>query len=176
MFNNFNLSDDEILHVIDNYTNLIKSKCIVNDRLDEDLQQEIVIFIYKILSKNRKNKLFFKMFYEKFRRQNANRAENKKKTINYITNKRKSKKADDTYESLKKQHKKLNGKLLNYESFLKSLCIHIKKEVCVMIIDEFRSGSTLIRFDDRDIGTKENNKDIMDILIELIMKKISESS
>ena len=79
MFNNFNLSDDEILHVIDNYTNLIKSKCIVNDRSDEDLQQEIVIFIYKILSKNRKNKLFFKMFYEKFRRQNANRAENKKR-------------------------------------------------------------------------------------------------
>lgn len=72
--------------------------------------------------------------------------------------------------------KKLNGKLLNYESFLKSLCIHIKKEVCVMIIDEFKSGSTLIRFDDRDIGTKENNKDIMDILVGLIMKKISESS
>lgn len=41
---------------------------------------------------------------EKFRRQNANRAENKKKTINYITNKRKSRKVDDTYESLKKQH------------------------------------------------------------------------
>lgn len=72
--------------------------------------------------------------------------------------------------------KKLNGKLLNYESFLNSLCIHIKKEVCVMIIDEFKSGSTLIRFDDRDIGTKENNKDIMDILVGLIMKKISESS
>ena len=29
---------------------------------------------------------------EKIRRQNANRAENKKKTINYITNKRKSQK------------------------------------------------------------------------------------
>lgn len=41
---------------------------------------------------------------EKIRRQNANRAENKKKTINYITNKRKSRKVDDTYESLKKQH------------------------------------------------------------------------
>ena len=41
---------------------------------------------------------------EKIRRQNANRDENKKKTINYITNKRKSKKVDNTYESLKKQH------------------------------------------------------------------------
>lgn len=41
---------------------------------------------------------------EKIRRQNANRAKNRKKTINYITNKRKSKKVDDIYESLKKQH------------------------------------------------------------------------
>lgn len=54
MFNNFNLSDEEILHIIDEYSNLIKSKCIVNDRFDEDLQQEIVILIFKILSKNRK--------------------------------------------------------------------------------------------------------------------------
>lgn len=45
-----------------------------------------------------------------------------------------------------------------------------------MIIDEFKSDSTLIRFDDRDIGTKENNKDILDILVGLIMKKISEYS
>lgn len=45
-----------------------------------------------------------------------------------------------------------------------------------MIIDEFKSGSTLIRFDDRDIVTKENNKDIIDTLVGLIMKKISESS
>lgn len=41
---------------------------------------------------------------EKIRRQNANRAQNRKNTINYITNNRKSKKVDDTYESLKKQH------------------------------------------------------------------------
>ena len=50
---------------------------------------------------------------EKIRRQNANRAENKKKTINYITNKRKSQKSDNTYESMKKQHieasKELSG-------------------------------------------------------------------
>lgn len=45
-----------------------------------------------------------------------------------------------------------------------------------MIIDEFKSGSTLIRFDDRDIGTKENNKDIIDTLVGLIIKKNLESS
>ncbi len=45
-----------------------------------------------------------------------------------------------------------------------------------MIIDEFKSGSTLIRFDDRDIGTKEENKEILDILLSLTMKKISEYS
>ncbi|MBR6504146.1 MAG: hypothetical protein IKT41_00195 [Clostridia bacterium] len=41
---------------------------------------------------------------EKFRRQNANRTENKIKTVKYITNKRKSQKDDDTYQSMKKQH------------------------------------------------------------------------
>lgn len=45
-----------------------------------------------------------------------------------------------------------------------------------MIIDEFKSGSTLIRFDDRDIGTKDENKEILDILLSLTMKKISEYS
>lgn len=43
-----------------------------------------------------------------------------------------------------------------------------------MIIDEYKSGSTLIRFDDRDIGTKEDSKEILDILLSLTMKKISE--
>ena len=32
-----------------------------------------------------------------------------------------------------------------------------------MIIDEFKSDSTLIRFDDRDIETKENNEDILNM-------------
>ena len=45
-----------------------------------------------------------------------------------------------------------------------------------MIVEEFKSQSTLIRFDDRDIVTKEENKDILDTLIVLIMKKISEYS
>ena len=42
-----------------------------------------------------------------------------------------------------------------------------------MIIDEFKSDSTLIRFDDRDIETKENK---LNILVGLIIKKISEYS
>ncbi len=45
-----------------------------------------------------------------------------------------------------------------------------------MIIDEYKSGSTIIRIDDRDIGTKEENKEIIDILLSLTIKKISEYS
>lgn len=45
-----------------------------------------------------------------------------------------------------------------------------------MIIDEYKSDSTVIRFDDRDIGTKEENKEIIDILLSLTIKKISEYS
>ena len=45
-----------------------------------------------------------------------------------------------------------------------------------MIIDEYKSGSTIIRIDDRDIGTKEENKEIIDILVSLTIKKISEYS
>ena len=43
-----------------------------------------------------------------------------------------------------------------------------------MIVEEYKSESTLIRFDDRDIGTKEENKEVLNILISLIIKKISE--
>ena len=45
-----------------------------------------------------------------------------------------------------------------------------------MIIDEYKSGSTIIRIEDRDIGTKEENKEIIDILLSLTIKKISEYS
>ena len=45
-----------------------------------------------------------------------------------------------------------------------------------MIIDDYKSGSTIIRIDDRDIGTKEDNKEIIDILLSLTIKKISEYS
>lgn len=43
-----------------------------------------------------------------------------------------------------------------------------------MIIDEYKSDSTVIRFDDRDIGTKEEDQEIFNILLSLIIKKISE--
>lgn len=54
MFNNFNLSDREILKIIDDYKNLINKKSVINGEIDEDLQQEIRLMIFKILSKNRK--------------------------------------------------------------------------------------------------------------------------
>ena len=54
MFNNFNLSDKEILKIMNDYRNLIYKNSFINDRFDEDLQQEIKLLIFKILSKNRK--------------------------------------------------------------------------------------------------------------------------
>lgn len=45
-----------------------------------------------------------------------------------------------------------------------------------MIIDEFKSDSTLIRIDNRDIGTKESSKEVIDTLIGIIIGKISECS
>lgn len=58
MFNNFDLSDEEIMKIINDYEGLIVSKSIINDKFDEDLNQEIKLLIFKILSKNRKNKKF----------------------------------------------------------------------------------------------------------------------
>lgn len=43
-----------------------------------------------------------------------------------------------------------------------------------MIIYEFKSDSTIIRIDDRDIVTNEENKEILDTLLSLAIKKISE--
>lgn len=45
-----------------------------------------------------------------------------------------------------------------------------------MVIDQYKSGSTIIRIDDRDIGTKEKNKEVLDILISLIIKNFSKNS
>jgi len=39
-----------------------------------------------------------------------------------------------------------------------------------MVIEEFRSGSTLIRFDDRDIVTQEKNAEQIDLIIQFIIK------
>lgn len=55
MFNNFNLSDEEIIKIINDYEGLIVSKSMINYKFDEDLSQEIKIAIFKNLSKNRKN-------------------------------------------------------------------------------------------------------------------------
>lgn len=43
-----------------------------------------------------------------------------------------------------------------------------------MIIEEIKSDSTLIKIDDSYIGTKQNDKEITDILIGIIINKISE--
>lgn len=56
MFRNFNLSDDEVLEIINEYENLINKNSRINGRIDDDLRQEIVINIYKILTKNREIK------------------------------------------------------------------------------------------------------------------------
>lgn len=54
MFNNFNLTDQEILKIMDNYKNLIIRYATVDGKWDEDLEQEIKLLIFKVLSKNRK--------------------------------------------------------------------------------------------------------------------------
>lgn len=61
LFNNFNLTNDEVLNIIDNYKNLINKYSKINGIVDEDLKQEIILTIYKTLTKNRieKNKKIF---------------------------------------------------------------------------------------------------------------------
>ncbi len=56
MFNNFNLTDEEILKIIDEYKNLITKYSMVEGKINEDIEQEIKLLIFKMLSKNRKNK------------------------------------------------------------------------------------------------------------------------
>lgn len=53
MFNNFNLSDDDVMEIINQYDNLINKFSRINGEIDEDLKQEIIIEIYKTLTKNR---------------------------------------------------------------------------------------------------------------------------
>lgn len=56
MFNNFNLNDEEIMKIIEDYKPLILNKSMINHKLDEDLNQEILIKIFKVLSMNRNTK------------------------------------------------------------------------------------------------------------------------
>lgn len=53
MFKNFNLSDKEVLDIIEQYENLINKYSKINEQIDEDLRQEIILNIYKNLIKNR---------------------------------------------------------------------------------------------------------------------------
>ena len=53
MFKNFDLSDDEVLEIVTKYENLINKYSKVNREIDEDLKQEIILNIYKSLTKNR---------------------------------------------------------------------------------------------------------------------------
>ena len=53
IFRNFNMTDDEVMEIIDTYDNLINKYSRINGVVDEDLKQEIKIEIYKTLTKNR---------------------------------------------------------------------------------------------------------------------------
>lgn len=52
-FNNYNLSDEDVLGIIEKYDNLINLYSEINGSINEDLKQEIVIAIYISLTKNR---------------------------------------------------------------------------------------------------------------------------
>lgn len=54
IFNNFDLSNDEVMEIIGEYENLINKYSKINGIIDEDLKQEIIIQIYRTLTKNRK--------------------------------------------------------------------------------------------------------------------------
>lgn len=53
MFKNFNLSDDEVLRIIEEYGNLINKYSYINGEINDDLRQEIILNIYKDLTRNR---------------------------------------------------------------------------------------------------------------------------
>lgn len=53
MFNNFDLSDEQVLEIVTKYENLINKYSRINGEIDEDLKQEIILNIYKSLTKNR---------------------------------------------------------------------------------------------------------------------------
>ena len=55
MFNNYNLSDEEVIGIIEKYENLINkySRLYSNGPIDEDLRQEIILKIYVTLTQNR---------------------------------------------------------------------------------------------------------------------------
>lgn len=57
MFNNFSLSDEEILKILDDYEKTIEAYSKIDKKVNEDLSQDIKIKIYKALSANRVDKI-----------------------------------------------------------------------------------------------------------------------
>lgn len=53
MFNNFDLNDEEILKILEDYKPLMLKMSKLRDGVDEDLMQEMKYTIYKTLTKNR---------------------------------------------------------------------------------------------------------------------------
>lgn len=53
MFNNYNLTDNDVLEIIEKYSKLINKYSILNGDINEDLRQEIIITIYIKLTANR---------------------------------------------------------------------------------------------------------------------------
>lgn len=53
MFNNYDLTDRDVLDIVKKYENLINKYSEINGKSDEDLKQFIVMEIYKKLTKNR---------------------------------------------------------------------------------------------------------------------------
>ena len=57
MFNDFKLSDSEVIKILNEYDPLILKASVLKKGLDEDLMQEIKLMIYKELTKKDVKKL-----------------------------------------------------------------------------------------------------------------------
>lgn len=55
-FNNYNLTDEEILSIIEQSLPVINRNSKINGVVDEDLKQDIIVNIYEQLRSKRKNK------------------------------------------------------------------------------------------------------------------------
>ncbi len=54
MFNDFNLKDEEVMKILEDYKPLILKTATLNKGIDEDLIQEINIVVFRKLTRNRK--------------------------------------------------------------------------------------------------------------------------
>lgn len=55
-FNNYNLTDEEVLNVIEQSIDTINFYARINGVIDEDLKQEMIIAIYEQLTRGRRKK------------------------------------------------------------------------------------------------------------------------